>query len=219
MATRLPDTPSRIGVFGGTFDPLHNAHLRMAHAFRDEISLHQVRLIPAGQPYHRSQAPHASPEQRLAMLQATLASETGLVADEREIRRPRHAYTVETLEEMRAELGPAAELWFLIGGDSLEKLHTWQRWPQLLQLANLAVAIRPGFIAANLHPDIATLWQTRQVSDFSNAAPSGTIRALALPPITLSATDIRHKLATGQDCSALLPPAVLAYIRQHQLYR
>lgn len=220
MATSPAEHPPRIGVFGGTFDPLHAAHLRLARAFRDELALDQVRLIPAGQPYHRDRAPHASAEERLAMLDAALADEApGLVSDDREVRRPRHAYTVDTLQELRDELGDKAELWFLIGGDSLQRLHTWQRWPQLLQLANLAVAIRPGFVAAKLDPAVASLWQTRQVSDFSNRTPSGTIRALDLPPITLSATDIRQQLAAGQDCSALLPAAVLAYIRQHRLYR
>lgn len=218
MATCPPDVPQRIGIFGGTFDPVHLAHLRLARAFRDELGLDQVRLIPAGQPYHRSARPQASAAQRLAMLEAALAGEPGLVSDAREIRRPRHAYTVETLEELRAELGAQTELWFLIGADSLEKLHGWHRWPQLLQLANLAVAIRPGFDAARLDPAVAAHWQARQVSDFSNRTPSGTIRALALPPITLSATDIRQQLATGQDCSALLSPPVLAYIRQHRLY-
>ncbi|MDC7698915.1 nicotinate-nucleotide adenylyltransferase [Vogesella indigofera] len=220
MATSPAEHPPRIGVFGGTFDPLHAAHLRLARAFRDELALDQVRLIPAGQPYHRDRAPHASAAQRLAMLDAALAEEApGLVSDDREVRRPRHAYTVDTLQELRDELGDKAELWFLIGGDSLQQLHTWQRWPQLLQLANLAVALRPGFVAARLDPAVATLWQARQVSDFSNRTPSGTIRALDLPPITLSATDIRQQLAAGQDCSALLPAAVLAYIRQHRLYR
>lgn len=216
---RLPTEQGATGVFGGTFDPVHHAHLRLARAFRDEIGLSRVHLIPAGQPYHRQRQPLASPARRLAMLELAIAGEPGLIADGREVRRHGHAYTVDTLQELRHELGPAAELWFLIGGDALETLHTWHRWPQLLQLANLAVALRPGFVATRLHPDVAACWQARQVSDFSNRTPSGTIRALALPPITLSATEVRQQLASGQDCSALIAPEVLAYIRRHQLYR
>lgn len=206
-------------MFGGTFDPVHAAHLRMAQAFFDECQLDELRLIPAGIPYHRTQGPQASNTQRRDMLQLALADRPGWQVDERELTRERPAYTIETLEEIRAEIGPAAELWFLIGGDSLQNLHTWHRWQDLFSLANLAVAIRPGFVADPPDPALATRWQAAQVADFSKRTACGTIRPLALPPIPLSATDIRQQLATGQDCSAVLTPAVLAYIRQHGLYR
>jgi len=144
------------------------------------------------------------------MVQQAITGRPGWLADGREVQRGRHAYTIETLEEIRAELPPGCTLWFLVGGDSLEKLHTWHRWHALLDVANLAVAIRPGFDPARLHPDIASRWQ---------AAPSGTIRALTLPPVPLSATELRARLASGSDCSGLIAKPVLAYIRQHQLYR
>lgn len=214
-ASRLPC----VGVFGGTFDPVHAAHLRMADAFWQQCRLTQLHLVPAGQPYHRAQGPQASAEQRLAMLQLAIAGRPGWRADDREVHRPRHAYTIETLEEIRAELPAGSALWFLVGGDSLQNLHTWHRWPELFDVANLAVAVRPGFDPAHLHPDIARRWQAAQVADFSNSAPSGTMRALTLPPVPLSATQLRTQLAQGEDCSGQIAKPVLAYIRQHQLYR
>ncbi|MGY8625350.1 nicotinate-nucleotide adenylyltransferase [Chromobacterium violaceum] len=210
---------ARVGVFGGTFDPVHHAHLRMARAFADELALDEVRLIPAGQPYHRLEGPHASAAQRLDMVKLAIAADTRLAVDEREIRRARPAYTVDTLRELRAELGDAAELWFLIGGDSLAALSSWKDWRKLFRLANLAVAMRPGFDPAALPPEVFQEWQARQVSDFSNRTASGTIRPLALPPLDLSATRLRARLAADEPVDGLIDPDVLAYIRRQRLYR
>ncbi|QEL56968.1 nicotinate-nucleotide adenylyltransferase [Chromobacterium paludis] len=210
---------SRIGVFGGTFDPIHHAHLRMARAFAAELDLDQVRLIPAGQPYHRGRGPLASPGQRLDMVQLAIAGDAALSVDDREVRRAKPAYTVDTLRELRRELGEAAELWFLIGGDSLAALDSWKDWRELFRLANLAVAMRPGFDPSDLPAEVFREWRTRQVSDFSNRTASGTIRPLALPPLDLSATALRARLAAGDAVDGLIAPAVLAYIRQHGLYR
>ncbi|WP_088965823.1 nicotinate-nucleotide adenylyltransferase [Vogesella sp. LIG4] len=207
----------RVGMFGGTFDPIHAAHLRMAEAFFSQCRLDALRLIPAGNPYHRDSGPQASAVERLAMVQLAIAGHAGWQADDREVRRARPAYTVETLEELHAELGPECQLWLLIGGDSLHNLPAWQRWQDILRLANIVVAVRPGFDAANLPAALQPYWQ--QVPDFSNSAPSGTIRALTLPPVPLSATELRHKLAGGEDCSGLIPAGVLQYIHRHQLYR
>ncbi|MCD4502379.1 nicotinate-nucleotide adenylyltransferase [Chromobacterium vaccinii] len=210
---------ARVGVFGGTFDPVHHAHLRMARAFADELALDKVRLIPAGQPYHRQEGPRASAAQRLDMVKLAIAADARLTVDEREIRRHRPAYTVDTLRELRAELGAAAELWFLVGGDSLAALSSWKNWRELFRLANLAVAMRPGFDPAALPPEVRQEWQARQVSDFSNRTASGTIRPLALPPLDLSATRLRAQLAADEPVEGLIDPAVLAYIRRQRLYR
>ncbi|MEN6082378.1 nicotinate-nucleotide adenylyltransferase [Chromobacterium piscinae] len=210
---------ARVGVFGGTFDPFHHAHLRMARAFADELALDEVRLIPAGQPYHRQEGPRASAAQRLDMVKLAIAADARLTVDEREIRRHRPAYTVDTLRELRAELGAAAELWFLVGGDSLAALSSWKDWRELFRLANLAVAMRPGFDPAALPPEVRQEWQARQVSDFSNRTASGTIRPLALPPLDLSATRLRAQLAADEPVEGLIDPAVLAYIRRQRLYR
>ncbi|OHX21509.1 nicotinate-nucleotide adenylyltransferase [Chromobacterium sphagni] len=210
---------ARIGVFGGTFDPIHLAHLRMARAFAEELALDRVLLIPAGLPYHRARGARASGEQRLEMVRLAISGDARFQVDDREIRRRRPAYTVDTLRELRGELGDGAELWFLIGGDSLATLDSWKEWRQLFQLANLAVAMRPGFDWQTLPTEVQQQWQARQVSDFSNRTASGTIRPLALPPLDLSATRLRALLTAGQPVDGLIDPAVLAYIRQQRLYQ
>ncbi|MDF0606045.1 nicotinate-nucleotide adenylyltransferase [Neisseriaceae bacterium TC5R-5] len=210
---------TRLGLFGGTFDPIHLAHLRMAEAFATELELDQVKLIPAGQPYHRQQQPGASPQQRLEMVTLAIANHPQLSVDDREIKRPHAAYTIDTLTEIRQAIGQEAELWFLIGSDSLATLHTWQRWQELLTLANLAIAMRPGFNPQRLAPPVQQLWQQRQVADFSNRSTSGTIRPLVLPAIEMSASNIRQRLAQQDSVETLIPATVLSYIRQHGLYQ
>lgn len=208
-----------VGFFGGTFDPFHNAHLRMARAFRDEIGLSRLLLVPAGDPYHRTQDGLSAARHRLAMTRLGVAGEALIDVDDREIRRTEPSFTVETLTELRSELGPDAELWFLIGGDSLANLSRWKDWQTLFTLANLAVALRPGFETSTLPDEVRTEWHTRQVSDFSNRTASGTIRPLILPPVDLSATRIRDTLSRGGDVSHLVPASILRYIGEHGLYR
>lgn len=205
-----------IGLFGGTFDPIHSAHLRMALALRDELRLDEVRLIPAGVPYHRDQSPDASPAQRLEMARLAISGQTGLSLDPREVERPRAAYTVETLREIRAEVGPDLPLWWLLGADSYAQLESWRHWQELLQLANLAVAGRPGFDPAQLSPALAKLWHERQTGQLD--AASGIIRHLALPPLDVSASELRQQLARGNAPAQLIPPAVLDYIARQRLY-
>lgn len=205
-----------IGLFGGTFDPIHNGHLRMALALRDELQLDEVRLIPAGVPYHRSHVPDASAAQRLAMAQLAIAGQPGLQIDTREIHRPRAAYTVETLREIRTETGPDTPLWWLLGADSYAQLESWWHWQELLELSNLAVAARPGFDPAQLTPPLSALWQERQTGQMDQ--PSGIIRCLALPPVDISASALRKQLLTGDVPAIMIPSAVLDYISHHHLY-
>ncbi len=206
-----------IGVFGGTFDPIHLGHLRLARALRDELQLAEVRLIPTGQPPHRPH-PQTAPAHRLAMLQLAIADEVGLYADDREIRRPRLCYTVETLQEIRAEIGAQMPLYCLIGADSFVHLHTWHQWRQLFTLAHLVVAWRPGFAPDQLDDAVAQEWKHRQASDFAKQSPAGTIRALSLAPADFSATTIRATFARGATPADQLTPQVLDYIRHHRLY-
>jgi len=205
-----------VGIFGGTFDPIH---LRMAQTFAKESGLTQLRLIPAGDPYHRAEPGAASAAHRLNMVRLAIADQPAMQADDREIRRNRPSYTVETLEEIRAEIGKDTPLWFLIGSDSLQRLDNWQRWQELFDLAHLAVAIRPGFAEQSLAPAIRQQWQTRQSGRIPNSAASGTIQRLSMPPLELSASAIRSSLADDMDISHLVPPAIAAYIAQHGLYR
>lgn len=209
-----------LGILGGTFDPVHRAHLRLARALRDELGLAEVRLMPAGIPPHRA-APAAAAGHRVAMARLAIADEPGLTVDPRETLRATPCYTVETLEELRAELGPDVPVWWLIGGDQLAGFATWHRWRDILALCHLAVAARPGWEPdeASLPPELAERWQARQAIDFANLPPAGRIRALSLSPVDVSATAIRADLAAGGTGLGQLAPAVLDYIRRHRLYQ
>ncbi len=209
---------SSLGLFGGTFDPIHLGHLRLAEAFRDELALDEVRLIPAGQPYHRAQGPAASAADRLTMTRLAIEGLPRLCVDDRETRRERPAYTIDTLEEIRADIGAEPALWLLIGGDSLAGLGSWRRWTELFSLANIAVALRPGFSAEALPEPVRREWLSRQVIDFPNSTASGTMRPLALPPRDISATDIRRRLRHGDAPEEFISAPVLAYIRERGLY-
>lgn len=208
-----------VGIFGGTFDPFHLAHLRMAQAFVQEARLSELRIIPAGEPYHRSQRCTATAGHRLAMARLGVASEPAMRVDDREVRRQVPSYTIETLEEVRAEIGAATPLWFLIGTDSLMHLSQWKRWTELFRLANIAVALRPGFREEDLPAEISEQWHLRQQPAPPKQAASGTILRLTLPPLDLSASAIRAGLVGNADISHLVPPAIAAYIREHGLYR
>jgi nicotinate-nucleotide adenylyltransferase len=208
-----------VGVFGGTFDPFHGAHLRMARAFVKEVGLTELKLIPAGQPYHRDNDSTASAADRLEMVRLGVANDAEMHADDREIRRAGRSYTIDTLEEVRAEIGPDAPLWFLVGSDSLARLHTWKRWSELFDLAHLAVAMRPGFDAERLPQEVQTAWHDRLALQATTTRPSGTILRLALEPLDLSASNIRDLLTRDDDVSRLVPPAIAAYILKHGLYR
>ena len=212
--------PAGLGILGGTFDPIHRAHLRLACALRDELGLAEVRLMPAGIPPHRA-APATAADHRLAMAGLAIAAEPCLTVDARETRRLRPCYTVETLEELRAELGPDLQIWWLIGGDQLAGFAGWHRWRDILALCHLAVAARPGWAAdeAALPPELAERWRERQAIDFANLPPAGRIRALSLSPVDVSATAIRADLAAGGTGLGQLDPAVLDNIRRHRLYQ
>lgn len=209
-----------IGVFGGTFDPIHFGHLRLAEEIAESLGLHQVRFIPAGVPPLR-QTPRTPPEHRLAMVQAAVSGNPRFVADDREIRRTGMSYTVETLESLKRGLGGAA-LCLLLGADAFAGLTEWRRWRELFELAHLVVADRPGHAlgAEGLPEALAREWRTRLAA--SAGALTGADHGLVYPaPTTLldiSASGIRRRLASGRSARYLLPAAVLDYIQDNSLY-
>lgn len=212
-----------IALLGGTFDPVHYGHLRLADDVRRALGLAQLRLIPAADPPHRG-GPQVSADQRLAMLHAALAEFPGLIADDRELRRGGKSYTVLTLEELRRD-DPGRPLWLVLGADAFRGLPTWHRWRDLFTLAHIVVVARPGVHPGDaLAPPLAEEWQRRQTPDSAPlfATPAGRIFQQAVTPHDISATTIRAMLARGcgsDELSQLLPPAVLAYIETHHLYR
>ncbi len=210
-----------LGIFGGTFDPVHLAHLRLAEEAADLLGLAGVRWIPAAQPYHR-QAPLVSAAHRLAMVRLAVADNPRFSVDAAEIDSQAPTYSVPTLARVRGEVGPRQPLVLLVGADAFAGIAGWHRWPELLDLAHIAVATRPG---SPLDPDLlapalAAEWQARQAPVAALAeAPAGRIATFAMTPLAVSATQVRSLLATGASPRYLLPDEVIAYIRRHFLYR
>jgi len=206
----------RIGLFGGTFDPVHFGHLRPALELAEHYALKTLYLVPNHRPQHRS-APLASTEQRIAMLTAAVLDVPRLAVDTREASRDRATYTIDTLHAVRKE-NPAATLLFFLGVDAFAKFDQWHRWEEILELANLVVIQRPeaqlSSFATNL---VAT--QTEKEGSVISAGTTGVIEQYQTTQLAISATDIRRRVAAEQNIRFLLPDAVREYILQHQLYR
>ena len=215
---------SVLGVFGGTFDPIHCGHLELARELRETLALSAIRFVPAGDPPHRS-APAASAAHRVAMVELAVANHPGLEVDAREIERKGRSYTVTTLEELRAEdRGRALAL--ILGADAFLGLPTWHRWREVFDLAHLVVVARPGVVlAAPLSPELARE-RSHRLCESASVLFSRNAGAIVEPRITahpISASAIRECLARrgshGIDSvRGLLPAAVLAYIERNHLY-
>lgn len=208
-----------IGIYGGTFDPVHYGHLRTALEVREKLDLDQLRLIPCREPPHRP-APAASAEQRLRLLQLALeGGDPRLVADDRELARPGPSYMVDTLSSLREEF-PSASLCLIVGADAFRGLDRWNRWERLFDLAHLVVMERPGdsLLAA---PEQLPGWALqRRASDLGQLRHivAGAIGFVEVTQLAISASEIRRSLAAGGDPRYLLPDAVLGYIRSSGLY-
>lgn len=202
----------RIGLMGGSFDPVHTAHLALARTALSHLSLAQVRWIPVGQPWQKARQ-LAAPEHRLAMVTLATADEPCFVVDDTEIRRGGPSYTLDTVRELQAREagsggGSAATEWVLIiGQDQYANLPTWHGWRELIDRVTLAVACR-GDQRPRPAPELAD-------------TPHRMVE-LPMPPMTVSSTDIRARLAQGEAADTLAPamvsPAVARYIANHQLY-
>ncbi|NHC06519.1 nicotinate-nucleotide adenylyltransferase [Azonexus fungiphilus] len=211
-----------LGLFGGTFDPVHYGHLRLAEEAIAQLGLAGVRWIPAGNPPHRG-APQVTAAQRLAMVSRSTADNPRFSVDPAEVEAAAPSYTVLTLERLRAELGPAQPLVLLVGADAFAGLAGWHRWPEILDLAHVAVSHRPGFPveAASLPTALADAFRQRRLADVGGlrAAPGGGIVTFEMTQLAISATQIRKLLANGLSARYLLPDGVLDYISSHSLYR
>ena len=210
--------PRRIGVLGGTFDPVHVGHLRGALEVAETLALDELRLTPSARPPHRDK-PQVSAKDRLAMVECAVAGVAPLVVDARELQRDKPSYTIDTLELMRAELAVSDQVFLLLGWDAFCGLPTWHRWEELLQHCHILVLQRPD--ADSEPPDaLRNLLAARSVSDpLALKGPSGQIAFVWQTPLAVSATQIRQLLASGKSVRFLVPDAVLAYIDAHGLYR
>jgi nicotinate-nucleotide adenylyltransferase len=210
-------------ILGGTFDPIHFGHLRLAQELADVAGAARVLFIPAGVPPHRA-APHAAAAQRLAMVRLAVAGNPRFAVDERELRRAGPSYTVDTLAALRDELGPACPLCLLLGSDAFAALPTWHRWEALFGLAHILVAHRPGVGHAawdeGLPPALRAECRKRLCSAPAElrATPAGRISAHAIAALDISATAIRDGVRRGVSPRYLLPDSVLDYIQANSVY-
>ena len=223
--SRLTKMTPPIGILGGTFDPLHFGHLRLAQELAEGLGLGGVRFIPAGQPPHRGQ-PFASPQQRLEMVRLGIAGNPLFALDEREIFKTTPSYSVETLLDLRRELGEAQSLCLFMGADAFLGLATWHRWRELFGLAHVVVAQRPGVAgiaraAATLPAELRDELNRRLANEPAalQDAPAGAILVQPVTALDISATQIRSDLAAGRSPRYLLPDAVLDYIQANRLYK
>ncbi|MGH8718047.1 MAG: nicotinate-nucleotide adenylyltransferase [Burkholderiales bacterium] len=209
-----------IGILGGTFDPIHYGHLRLAEEGLQHLGCAEVRFIPAAIPPHRD-LPSASIEQRIAMVKLATQKHSEFIVDEREARRSGRSFTVDTLKELRAEhMGTA--LFLLMGGDAFAGLTGWSRWRELFSLCHVIVAERPGFSPAEKAPDeLRSELKKRFSEDIESLHKrlNGDIASFAMTPLDISASRIRQMIALEQSPRYLLPDSVLDYIQAHSLYR
>lgn len=216
-----------LGIFGGTFDPVHLGHLRLAEEALEALGLAGVCWIPAGQPAHRApanKAAQASATQRLEMVRLAIAGNAAFTLDAAEIEAAQPSYTVPTLERLRqaSAYGTQRPLVLLLGADAFSGIPDWHRWADLLRLAHIAVAHRPGFpIDTDTLPTaLAGLYRERYSASPAalSAAPAGRIVTFAMTQLDISATRIRTLLANKRSPRYLLPDAVIAYIQNTLLY-
>lgn len=207
-----------VALLGGTFDPIHLGHLRLALEIKQTLGADEMRLIPCHQPPHRS-SPKVGSTERLHMLELAVKDCADLQVDARELLRDGASYTVDTLRDLRQELGQETSVVLCMGTDAFEKLSTWKEWSQLIQLAHIFVVARPGYQLPTSGPEF-DLVQTHHADLLrlqTQAAGGVLVKALRLLPI--SATEIRQQVAASQSVQFLVPDSVAAYINEQQLYR
>lgn len=206
----------RIGLLGGTFDPVHVAHLALARAALEHLALDELRFLPTGHSWQKRRAGARTPE-RIEMLRIAVSALPRTSVDERETRRAGPTYTIDTLLELRAELGDAPALVLVIGSDQLRNLPTWHRWEELLAHAHLGVGRRAGDPLDGLDPRVQALVDARARDSLPDAA-AGSIVFVPMPPMRVSGSELRKRIAHGERPVELLPPGVLDYIERNRLY-
>ncbi len=210
-----------IGLLGGTFNPIHFGHLRMAQELADVYSFDEVRFIPSANPPHRS-APDVSAEHRARMVQLAISDNTLFKLDTRELGRPGASYTVDTLISLQDEFGNNVAFCLMMGSDAFVKLDTWHQWQKLLDYCHIILVQRPNITPEQpkLSAELTALLHdhyTENVDDLSEKS-AGYIHMQQITALDISATKIRQMLAIGSDARYLLPDSVLTYIKQHRLY-
>ena len=210
---------ARIGILGGTFDPVHVGHVETALAAHRAMGLDRVLLMPSGIPPHRQQQPSASRFHRFAMTALASTGVDGLVVSDLEIDGPGPSYTADTLTRLDATGVDASQIFFITGADAFAEIDTWSRYPQVLDMAHFVVVSRPGHPAPDLAAKLPSL-ASRMTSQTADRQPASkpTIFLVNMPTPDVSSTDIRRRLQAGGSISGLVPELVETYIQQHGLY-
>jgi nicotinate-nucleotide adenylyltransferase len=214
----MPQQQRMIGLFGGTFDPVHYGHLRAAVEVREALQPDDFRLMPAGTPPHRSHT-FASAGDRLAMLKLALPDSPEYAVDDREVKREGFSYMVDTLSEIHRE-EPKACLLLMIGQDAANTLDSWHEWRRLFELAHLVIMRRPNskhHYSTSLHEELKPRL-IDQAADLRKDS-AGLVLPVELTQLAISSTDIRRRIGLGLSPRYLLPDPVIGYIRKHILYR
>jgi nicotinate-nucleotide adenylyltransferase len=207
----------RLGVLGGTFDPVHHGHLRSALELYETLGLDRLHLVPCHYPSHRG-APLATPAQRLAMLQSAIEGCAGLVADDCEIRRGGVSYSIDTLRSLREEAGPDAALCLILGADAFVGLPGWKEWQRLRDYAHIVVMRRPGS-QLHLADELKALVSAHALPAAAlGEQPSGGVIMLEQTQLAISSSHIRALCASGRSPRFLLPDSVIDYLLKHHIY-
>lgn len=197
----------KTGILGGTFDPVHNGHIKAAEAVKKRLGLQNVIFVPAGKPWMKSDRPITPVEHRVEMVRLAIAGHPDFELSLSEVNRPGSTYTVQTIREFRRKFGEGAEIYFIIGRDGLWHLPQWRSVGQLIKLCRIAVVPRPGFSL----PDMDAM--EKQIPGLS-----ASVVLLDKPEIDVSATDIRRKVAQGLPWKTSVPAPVAEYIKANSLY-
>lgn len=207
-----------IGIFGGTFDPIHIGHLRMALELKQQLGCDEMRLVPCHRPSHRD-SPQASSQQRVEMLRIALLECPALTLDERELGRDGPSYTVITLQELRAELGGDVSLVLCMGADAFAGLPSWHLWQELIKLAHIVVIARPGWSLPESGAARELLRRHQGEPASLRDTPAGTIVLASPRLLPISSTEIREQIQRDKSAQFLVPDGVWQYIGAHRLYQ
>jgi nicotinate-nucleotide adenylyltransferase len=206
-----------IGIFGGTFDPIHYGHLRTAFEMLQALKFQEIRFIPCGDPPHRGTT-FADAALRFRMVEVAITGQEGFVSDDRELRREGPSYSIDTLLSLRKEF-PERSLGLIVGMDAFLGLSKWHRWDEILELAHIVVAHRPGWKAPDIGPlgDLITEHGTHRVDDLHETS-QGCIHIHAVTQLEIASTEIRDLVAAGRDPRFLMPDAVGKVIEETSVY-
>lgn len=205
-----------VGIFGGTFDPIHNGHLRSALELLQQFDFDHIRLIPSARPPHRPQ-PQASAEQRVMMLHLSLKNSQQFIVDDRELKRQGASYTIDTLRSLKQDL-PDKTLYLILGADAFSQLATWHQWQDLLTLCHIIVMQRAEQPLL-LNNEMTDWYQTHMASSEDAVLSSGKIWPVTLTQLAISATAIRFDISEGRSPAFLMPDPVVSFIEQLALYQ